>query len=168
MITIITGATLTGKTAFAQKLLEQTRTPYLSIDHLMKGLMRSEETELTPQDVKKMTKYLWQIVSEMIKTAIDGEQDLIVEGLFIPDDWITEFTDTHLQHIKYVCLVMSEEYIEYNFDSIIENASIIEKRDVSHITKERLIEDNMKFLEMCEDNLYPYIYINDEYIVELN
>ena len=34
MIILITGASHTGKTALAQKLLEKYKYPYLSIDHL--------------------------------------------------------------------------------------------------------------------------------------
>ena len=46
MVTIITGASHTGKTALAQRLLEKHHTPYLSIDHLKMGLLRSAQTDL--------------------------------------------------------------------------------------------------------------------------
>ena len=45
MIYLIAGATHTGKTAYAQKLLEKYQYPYLSIDHLKMGLIRSGNTE---------------------------------------------------------------------------------------------------------------------------
>lgn len=48
MIFLIAGATHTGKTAYAQKLLEQYHYPYLPIDHLKMGLIRSGQTDLTP------------------------------------------------------------------------------------------------------------------------
>ncbi len=41
MIILITGASHTGKTLLAQKLLEKYKCPYLSIDHLKRGLIRS-------------------------------------------------------------------------------------------------------------------------------
>ena len=41
MIILITGASHTGKTVLAQKLLEKYHYPYLSIDHLKMGLIRS-------------------------------------------------------------------------------------------------------------------------------
>ena len=41
MIILIAGASHTGKTALAQKLLEKYQYPYLSIDHLKMGLIRS-------------------------------------------------------------------------------------------------------------------------------
>ena len=72
MIIFITGASHTGKTALAQKLLEKYKYPYLSIDHLKMGLIRSGNTELTPMDDNELTEYLWPIVREMTKTAIEN------------------------------------------------------------------------------------------------
>ena len=78
MIVLITGASHTGKTFLAQKLLEKYKYPYLSIDHLKMGLIRSGHTELTAfSDDAKLTQYLWPIVREMIKTAIENKQNLI-------------------------------------------------------------------------------------------
>ena len=72
MIIIITGASHTGKTVLAQKMLEKFNYPYLSIDHLKMGLIRSGNTDLTPcDDDKDLTEYLWPIVREIIKTAIE-------------------------------------------------------------------------------------------------
>ena len=84
MIILITGASHTGKTALAQKLLEKYKYPYLSIDHLKMGLIRSGNTELTPMDDTELVEYLWPIVCEIIKTAIENKQNLIVEGCYIP------------------------------------------------------------------------------------
>ena len=111
MIILITGASHTGKTALAQKLLEKYKYPYLSIDHLKMGLIRSGNTELTPlSDDNELTEYLWPIVCEMIKTAIENKQNLIVEGCYIPINWYNDFADEYLENIKYYCLVMSETY----------------------------------------------------------
>ncbi len=59
MIVLITGASHTGKTALAQRLLEKYHYPYLSIDHLKMGLIRSGNTSLTPvSDDRVLTDYL--------------------------------------------------------------------------------------------------------------
>lgn len=113
MIILITGASHVGKTALAQKLLEKYKCPYLSIDHLKMGLIRSNNTDLTPQsNDKALTDYLWPIVCEMIKTAIENNQNLIVEGCYIPINWQDDFESEYLDNIKYYCLVMSENYIK--------------------------------------------------------
>lgn len=112
MIILITGASHTGKTVLAQKLLEKYKYPYLSIDHLKMGLIRSGNTSLTPiSDDDSLTAYLWPIVSEMIKTAVENKQNLIVEGCYIPFDWQKDFEPEYLESIKYCCLVMSDTYI---------------------------------------------------------
>ena len=81
MVILIGGASHTGKTNLAQQLLEKYKYPYLSIDHLKMGLIRSGNTELTPMsDDLALTKYLWPIIREVIKTAIENGQNLIIEG----------------------------------------------------------------------------------------
>ena len=149
MIIIITGATHTGKTALSQKLLEKYKYPYLSVDHLKMGLIRSKNTMLTPlSSDRELTEYLWPITCEIIKTAVENNQNLIVEGCYIPSDWKKSFPEEYLQSIKFLCLVMSKEYIEAKFDDIIKYANIIEKRlDESYITKEYLINENYLYLK---------------------
>ena len=75
MVILITGASHTGKTLLAQWMLETYKYPYLSIDHLKMGLIRSGNTSLTPEDDDALTEYLWPIVREMIKTAIENSQN---------------------------------------------------------------------------------------------
>ena len=97
MIILIAGASHTGKTLLAQRILEAYGYPYLSIDHLKMGLIRSGNTMLTPMsDDNDLTEYLWPIVCEMIKTAVENKQNLIIEGCYIPFDWKNYFTEEYL------------------------------------------------------------------------
>lgn len=100
MIVLITGASHTGKTHLAQRMLERYHYPYLSIDHLKMGLIRSGNTTLTPEDDDALTDYLWVIVREMIKTAIENRQNLIVEGCYIPFTWRQDFDEQYLSSIR--------------------------------------------------------------------
>ncbi len=97
MVIIITGASHVGKTILAQRMLEKYKYPYFSIDHLKMGLIRSGITALTPEDDDELTDYLWPIVREIIKTAIENEQNLIVEGCYIPFDWRNNFEEQYLR-----------------------------------------------------------------------
>ena len=144
MIILISGASHTGKTALAQRLLEKYKYPYLSIDHLKMGLIRSQNTALTPlSDDKALTDYLWPIVREMIKTAIENDQNLIAEGCYIPYDWEKSFEPEYLKEIRYVCLVMSEDYIRNHFEDIRRYASVVENRgDDEYCTMEATLKDN--------------------------
>ena len=164
MIILITGASHTGKTVLAQKLLEKYKYPYLSIDHLKMGLIRSGNTELTPMDDNKLTEYLWPIVREMVKTAIENKQNLIVEGCYIPFDWQKDFDSKYLENIKYFCLVMSEEYIRNHFADIKKYANAIENRlDDEWCTMESVLEDNTQMLALAQRYNVNYILIEDKY-----
>ena len=54
MIIIITGATHSGKTFCAQKLMEKMNIPYISQDHIKMGLIRSGYSTLTPDSPDKV------------------------------------------------------------------------------------------------------------------
>jgi len=164
MIVLISGASHCGKTAMAQKLLEQYHWPYLSIDHLKMGLIRSGQTKLTPMDDDKLTDYLWPIVREMIKTAIENQQNLIVEGCYIPFEWKKSFDEIYLKEIKAFWLIFSEDYIRTHFDDIREYANCIEKRlDDSDLNMEELLKANQFNLESCQKYGCDYILIDGEY-----
>ena len=167
MVILISGASHTGKTLLAQKLLEKYGYPYLSIDHLKMGLIRSGNTELTPMDDDKLTAYLWPITREMVKTAIENDQNLIVEGCYIPFDWQKDFSGEYLENIRYVCLVMTRQYIQDHFTDILEKGGVIERRlDDSNLDKMWLIEENEANLAQCLAGNLPYILIDGAYDVQ--
>ena len=163
MIVLISGASHTGKTALAQRLLEKYHFPYLSIDHLKMGLIRSGQTTLTPMDDDKLTDYLWPIVREMVKTAIENGQNLIVEGCYIPFDWKKDFDAEYLEHIRYVCLVMSRRYVEEHFGDIQDYANVIEQRLEDSLSMESLICEHENNLAQCVANDCEYIIIDTGY-----
>lgn len=140
MIILIAGASHTGKTVLAQKMLEKYKIPYFSIDHLKMGLIRSGNTNLTPEDDVELGEYLWPIIREMIKTAIENSQNL----------------------------VMSETYINSNFNQIKEYANAVENRlDDSWCTKEFVLEENAHYFEMCKKYGCNYILIDEAYCVDI-
>ena len=166
MIILISGASHTGKTVLAQNLLEQYRYPYLSIDHLKMGLIRSGQAQLTPCDDEELTEYLWPILREMIKTAIENNQNLIVEGCYIPFDWRDSFDEPYLNEIRYCCLIMTDEYIHEHFDEIRDHASDLEHRlDDSGLSKAQLLQDNREHLNGCSKHGLPCILIGKSYDV---
>ncbi len=170
MIILITGASHTGKTVLAQKLLEKYKYPYLSIDHLKMGLIRSKNTTLTPGSRdSELTGYLWPIVCEIVKTAIENHQNLIVEGCYIPFDWQKNFQKAYLQHIRYYCLVMSENYIKSHFADIRAYANVIENRvDDSYCTMESVLADNACFLKLAQRYNVDYLLIDGKYEIDID
>lgn len=170
MIVLITGASHTGKTALAQRLLEKYKYPYLSVDHLKMGLIRSGNTELTPlSDDKSLTDYLWPIVREIIKTAVENKQNLVVEGCYIPIDWKRGFEEKYLDSIKFCCLIMSDKYIEKHFDDILKFANVVENRGNSEdFTRQMMLRDNAQMLKQCIECGAEYLLIDEEYNIDID
>ena len=168
MIYLIAGTSHTGKTVLAQRLLEEKHLPYLSLDHLKMGLIRSGNTDLTVFDDEKLTDYLWPIAREMAKTAIENHQNLIIEGCYIPHSWAQDFEESYRTQIKAVWLIMTEDYIRSHFGDILFHASDVEQRlDDSGLSMEELIQDNNRNLELCRKHGCDYILIDGDYHVTL-
>lgn len=167
MVILISGTTHTGKTALSQRLMEKYKIPYFSIDHLKMGLIRSGKTSLTVNDDEKLTPYLWSVIKEMIKTAIENKQNIIIEGCYIPFDWRKDFDESDLREIKYYCLIMTAGYIENNFAEILKFENVIEKRIKTDINKKDLISDNKRNLRLCREYGLEYILIDKQYGIDI-
>ena len=164
MVVIITGASHTGKTLLAQRLLEKYKYTYFSIDHLKMGLIRSRKTDLTPEEDNKLTNYLWPIIREIIKTVIENCQNLIVEGGYVPFNYKKGFDRNYLSSIKFICLAMTEKYIKNHFDDILKHESEIESRLISSdCTINSLKLENDQFIRGFRQNGESVTLIEDNY-----
>ena len=103
----------------------------------------------------------------MIKTAVENNQNLIVEGCYIPFDWAEDFSEEYLAHIKYYCLIISENYIRAHFDDIKNFANVIENRLEDDCTIESVLNDNLHILEAVKRYAVNYVLIEDEYQFEI-
>lgn len=168
MVVLIAGATHTGKTTLAQKLLEKYKYPYLSLDHLKMGMIRSGYTALTVQEDNALTDYLWPIVKEIVKTAVENRQNLIIEGIYIPFDWKKDFENAYLKEIRYCCLIMSNTYIKTHFKAIQEYAGVIEKRKDDACNKQALLAENARNLAQCQKYGLDYILIDAPYRIDID
>lgn len=169
MVILIAGTSHTGKTYLAQKLLEKYKYPYISIDHLKMGLIRSKYTNISVEDDENLEEYLWPIVREIIKTNIENNQNIIIEGVYIPFNFKDDFSEEYLKNIKYVCLIMTEKYIKNNIENILKYEDVIESRlNKENINIDEFIAENKYNLDMCKKYGYNYILIDDKYDIDLN
>ncbi len=169
MVILINGASCTGKTYLAQNLMEKYKIPYLSIDHIKMGLIRSKNTNLTPYDDKELQPYLWNIIKEIIKTVIENNQNIIIEGAYIPFNYKNDFSAEYLDNIKYICLAMSEKYINNNYNLIINKSNIVENRGKSFsIDKDFLISENKKYIENSIKYNLPLQVIDNKYVINVD
>ena len=163
MILLIAGSSHTGKTVLAQKLMERHHIPSFSIDHLKMGLIRSGQTTLTPADDAALTDYLWPIVREMVKTAIENNQSMIVEGCYIPHNWRKDFGPGYLEQIRCRWLVMTRRYIENRWNEILAHRCDAEQRLWCGVDRDELIRDNGENLAQCQAYGNEFILIDENY-----
>ena len=65
-----------------------------------------------------------------MKTVIENQQNLIVEGCYIPFDWRDSFDEQYLQSIRFICLAMSDEYIDTHFEEIKSHGSTLQTQNL--------------------------------------
>ncbi len=164
---LLAGASHTGKTVLAQRILERYHVPSLSVDHLKMGLIRSGHTGLTPtSEDEAITALVWPILREMIKTVIENRQQLVVEGCYIPFDWAADFSEAYRREIRYLCLILSDGYIRGHFREIMAHANDLEQRlDDSGCTREGLLRDNARALGLCREHGCRYLLVEEAYRV---
>ena len=163
MIIMVTGATHTGKTLMTKRMLRKCSYALISMDTLKMGLIRSNNTDLTPMDDDLLTEYLWPIVKEMIKTSVENEQDMIVEGCYVPFEWRKELEEKYTSQVKFVCLAMTDEFIDKHFEDIKKHSTVAEKRLDDDITVEGLKADNKKVIEGFKASGEEVTLIEDDY-----
>lgn len=171
MVILIGGASCTGKTTMSQRLLETYKIPYLSIDHIKMGLIRGNkycDFKATDGD-DKLTDKLWPIVKGIIKTNIENDQNIIIEGCYIPQDKVEDFEPEYKEHIISFYIGFSDRYIMCNFQTgIIEHRGVTEYKDIDdYMNKEyfKLAHRNQK--KRCEENGLPFFEIEDNYENEM-
>ena len=166
MIYIISGPSHTGKTNLAQKLMIKYQIPYVSMDHVKMGIVRAGLVPNYVEQDDKMQEALWPVIREMIKTAIENEQNMIIEGCYLPYDWKEDFEEDYLEDIRCKYLIMSQEYIEKHFEDIRKYAHVIEDRgEDEDCTKELIQEINKECYEGCLKYNCEYKLITDAYDV---
>ena len=166
MVILIGGSSHVGKTLLAQKLLDRYHYPYVSLDHLKMGFIRSGMTELTVEDDVEMRYFMWPFVVGVIKTAVENGQSLILEGCYIPAEWKDSFDEEYLADIRSVFLVMSEDYLREHIDLVESNACVIENRICDEVVLERLIACSAGFKSDCITEGTPYIEIDGRFDIE--
>ncbi len=108
---------------------------------------------------EELRPHLWPIVREIIKTAIENQQNLIVEGCYIPIDYKNDFEDYYLEHISFICLIFSRSYIENHYDQILAYENVIEQRAKAgnHLGREQFLSENLENLALCRRYARNYV-----------
>lgn len=127
------------------------------------GLIRSGLINMTVYDDEKLTEVLWPVTKEIMKTAIENHQSLIIEGCYVPVNWKDDFDEELLKQIQFVCLIMSESYINTHENDLLKHGDVIENRLEKSINKEGFIHENKYWLDMCKTHQLPYVFVDEKY-----
>lgn len=112
---------------------------------------------------------LWPIIKERIKTIIENNQNIIIEGCYILPKFVKDFEEKYSDQIISVFLGFSTNYIEKNFTSdIIKYRSVIETRNYP---EERsiiqFISEHNDFRKNCIEYGVKYFEIDTDYEGEI-
>ena len=167
MVILLGGASLSGKSAAAIKVAKKYGYEVISLDLIKMGLIRSKMTSLTPLNDDELTLFMWPMVREMIKTAVENKRNVVFEGAYIPFGYEKDFDSSYLEDIRCVFLILSERYLQNNFDAVLSHCFDAEFRGKDFTCdRQSLSEENSKILQECRRRKYSYILIEDFYRVE--
>ncbi|MGL1893654.1 MAG: hypothetical protein OCD02_18590 [Spirochaetaceae bacterium] len=167
MIILLTGASSTGKTFIAQKILEKFKFTFYSVDHIKMGLFRGDVyCKFTPtDDDEKITKYLAPILEGIIRTALENNQNLVLEGCYFEANSISQIKNDYPNEIVGISIVMDEKYCRENFDTNVKKyRSIIESRGYAEDRSlEQFIIENREFKNFSNQNGFKVFEVVDKY-----
>ena len=129
MILFIYGPTHAGKTLLARRLARKTGALALSLDLLKMSLIRSGMLPCTPLEDEKIEQLMWPAVRELVQTTLENDEDLIVEGDYLPSEWRDDLQPGDA--VDAVALVFSERYVKYEFEAILAHAEAARHRLVA-------------------------------------
>lgn len=171
MIILIGGAGCVGKTVLAQRLLERYKYPYMSLDHLKMGIIRSgADCGFTAESRDALiSKKLWPIVRGIIMTAVENRQNLIIEGCYLPPDKIAALPAEYSEHIISFYLALGYHYSQEHYDEILSHRSDIESRLYpEERTAMEIADENDQTISMCRLTGAKCFVIEKDYEAEMN
>ena len=171
MIILIGGAGCVGKTVLAQRLLERYKYPYMSLDHLKMGIIRSgADCGFTAESHDAIiSKKLWPIVRGIIMTAVENDQNLIIEGCYLPPDKIAALPEEYRAHIISFYLALGYHYSREHYADILAHRSDIECRLYpEERSAEEISDDNDQTISMCRLTGAKCFIIEKDYEAEMN
>lgn len=163
MVVLLGGSSHVGKTMIAHKLVHKYGWECISLDFLKDAFIRSQLGDPGSRNDYEMRYWMWPLVAQIVKRALESGRNLIIEGCYIPGEWADSFTSAELRHIRTVFIVMSEIHIRTHIDAIERYSQRVEKRQNDVIDMDRLISCSRDFKEDCLRTGTFYIEIDGPY-----
>jgi putative acetyltransferase len=117
MVVLIGACSGSGKTFLSNELMKELHIPYLSIDTLKMGLFRGLDEPLfhPMDDDETIASAIWPVLSEMIKTYIENDMDIIIEGCYVFPELINKLEKLYLDDVVEVYFGFSDMYLDNHF-----------------------------------------------------
>jgi adenylate kinase family enzyme len=176
MIYVISGTSRSGKTMMANKILEEKKIPYMSLDWLVMGFTNGIpeygiHDKLFPDEIAKK---FWSFLEGMCENMIWTDKDYVLEGEAVLPELISELTEKYPDRIR-VCFVgYTDIDIEKKVEDVKrystgENDWLSNKNDEyisNHITN--MVEHSKMIMKDCKDYNLKYFDTSKDFIPTLN
>lgn len=175
MLYLVSGASRSGKTIIAERILEERGIPYLSLDWLVMGFTNGlpqlgVHDRLMPDEIAAG---IWDYVKAMFESMIWSGIDYVIEGEAILPGRIRELIDSHPDKVRIVFLGYASVDVEQKLQEIKEHSA----GKVDWLTKESdaYIRDHIQNMvghsrlirEGCEEHDLPYFDTAEDFCITL-
>jgi 2-phosphoglycerate kinase len=159
MLYIIGGASRSGKTTSANRILKELEIPYFSLDYLMMGIANGiPEFGVYPTEGDFITgQRLWKIVNTLMTAMVENEIDYTIEGVQLVPSYVAQFEQRYAGKVKSCFIGLAEINVKNSVEEMKFHSSKTENdglKDLNNVEIaneiERIKTDSIKIKEECE------------------
>ncbi|BBH20095.1 hypothetical protein Back11_14400 [Paenibacillus baekrokdamisoli] len=159
MLYIIGGASRSGKTTSAKRILKESEIPYLSLDYLMMGIANGiPEFGVYPTEGDFITgQKLWKVVNPLMTAMVENEIDYTVEGVQLIPSYVSQFEQRYSGKVKPCFIGLAELNVKHSVEEMKFHSSKTENdglKDLNYAeivtVLERIKTDSIRIREECE------------------
>lgn len=177
MLYVVGGASRSGKTLLARRLLEEEKVPWFSLDALRVGLTKGLPTshfDLDRDDLEE-ARHLWPIVSEMLDSLLFYDVPYLVEGSCLrPPDVAELMSRRRDKEIRAVFLGFPGMTPEQKLADVANNrvggndwlTPLPDAETVIHV--ERGIRDSQTLRQQAAESQLPFIDTGADFAISLD
>lgn len=176
MLYLIGGASRSGKTTTAKRIVNEAGIPYFSLDYLMMGLANGvPELGVHPTEGDFITgQRMWKIVDPMLTAMVENGIDYTVEGVQLLPAFVAEFQQKFAGDVR-CCFIGQSELDVTAIEEMKLHSSATENdgfKDLSHIEAlaemKRIRADSARYKVECEVHNLPYFESSSNFNLTLD
>lgn len=165
-VILIGGVGGTGKTLLAKQLMKKLHIPYVCIDHLMMGMLRSETAcgFSVDDSAETIGQAMWPLLVGFIKTNIENQHSIILEGFQLQPELIAQFEEPYRSQLLSVFVGFSEVHFRAGqFAKIEQYRHVVEQRLPETYDLEMLVQSHQQLQANCQKSEMPFFELDGDY-----